>query len=836
MYKNAIGVPFGSPLLIWTCRFIMTLNFRLVLLPLLIAVTLTLAGCKSAEEKAEDYYQSGLALMASGDDDRALVEFRNTFKYNGFHKEARQAYAGILIKQGKVQEAYSQYLRLIEQYPDTPDVRQVLAEIAIGRGDWVEAERHGLAAIALTPNAPGVQAIKLALDYRKAVIARDEAARSTLAEAAETLLKTLPENLLARRITIDRAISGPNPITALPMIDAALTFEPKALEFHMLKFRLLAQSNDIKGTGDQLKAMFALFPDNTDVKSALIGWYLVQKDLDGAEAFLRQLAGDATAAPEGHLTLVQFLQAARSPEVARAELQGLITANAGTPNAELYGALDATLNFEAGQTAPAITAMEGIVKSAAASDQTRRIKAMLARMLDATENRVGARALVEEILAEDPSNVDALKLRAGWFIAEDKPGDAIVDLRAALDQTPRDAAILTLMAAAHERDGSLDLAGERLALAVEVSGAAPDTSLRYAQFLMRQGRPEVAETVLTDARRTSPADPAILRALAEYYIGQSLWPRADEAVDALAALNQPEMQAGIQGLRAAILSGQNRIDDSLALLQEQVASGDQSVAAAAMIVQTQVRAGKVEEARAYLDGVLKTTPKDPGLRILSASLDAMMGKADAAEAQYRSLLAEDPTAEPPLRLLYGQLAAAGREAEATAALDAGLKAAPKSVTLRWMKAGELERGGDIEGAIAVYDALYAEDSSNTVVANNLASLITAHHDDAASLARAEAIARRLRGSDVPAFQDTYGWIAFRRGNTDEALAHLEPAAKGLPQDALTQYHLGLLYAKLGRADDAKRQFTAALAVAGDAALPQMVDAQKQLDALKAATP
>ena len=811
-------------------------SLRLALLPLLIAATLTLVGCQSAEEKAESYYQSGLALMAAGDDERALVEFRNTFKYNGFHKEARKTYADILIKQGKVQEAYSQYLRLIEQYPDTPDVRQLLAEIAIERGDWAEAERHGKAAIALTPDAPGVVAIKLALDYRAAVLARDETARDSLAADARNLLKTQPENLLAQRIAIDRAISGPDPITALPLVEAAIKLDPKALEFHMLKFRLLAQSNDIKGTGEQLKAMFALFPDNQDVKSALIGWYLVQKDLDGAEAFLRQLAGPLTAAPEGHLTLVQFLQAARSPDAARAELASLITSNAGTPNAELYGALAATLDFEAGQTAPAITAMETIVKSATASDQTRRIKAMLARMLDATENRVGARALVEEILTEDPSNVEALKLRAGWFIAEDKPGDAIVDLRAALNQTPRDAAILTLMAAAHERDGSLDLAGERLALAVEVSGAAPDTSLRYAQFLMRQGRPEVAETVLTDARRTSPADPAILRALAEYYIGQSLWPRADEAVNALAALNQPEMQAGIQGLRAAILSGQNRIDDSLALLQEQVASGDQSVAAAAMIVQTQVRAGKVEEARAYLDGVLKTTPKDPGLRILSASLDAMMGKAEAAEAQYRSLLAEDPTAEPPLRLLYGQLAASGREAEATAALDAGLKAAPKSVTLRWMKAGELERGGDIEGAIAVYDALYAEDSSNTVVANNLASLITAHHDDAASLERAEAIARRLRGSDVPAFQDTYGWIAFRRGNMDEALANLEPAAKGLPQDPLTQYHLGMVYAKLDRRDDAIRQFTAALAVAGDTALPQMQDAQKQLDALKAVTP
>ena len=72
---------------------------------------------------------------------------------------------------------------------------------------------------------------------------------------------------------------------------------------------------------------------------------------------------------------------------------------------------------------------------------------MLAQMLSATGNAVGARARIEEVLAEDPTNVEALKMRAAWLIDEDKPGDAIVDLRAALDQAPRDAAILTLMAA-----------------------------------------------------------------------------------------------------------------------------------------------------------------------------------------------------------------------------------------------------------------------------------------------------------------------------------------------------------------------------------------------------
>ena len=122
-----------------------------------------------------------------------------------------------------------------------------------------------------------------------------------------------------------------------------------------------------------------------------------------------------------------------------------------------------------------------------------------------------------------------------------------------------------------------------------------------------------------------------------------------------------------------------------------------------------------------------------------------------------------------------------------------------------------------------------------MVANNLASLISAHRDDPDSLARAETIAKRLRGLDVPAFQDTYGWIALRRGNLDDALSHLEPAARGLPKDALTQYHLGMVYDKLGRSADAIRQFDRALALAGPDLPAPMADVAARLAALKAPT-
>ena len=813
---------------------------RVFLLASLLTASLALSACKTSEEKAEDYYQSGLSYLAKGDADRALLEFRNTFKYNGFHKEARQSYADALVSQGKAAEAYGQYLRLIEQYPDTPTVRRTLAELAVELGNWDEVERHGRAALALTPDDANLQPIRLALDYRTAVTKRDEAARDAVADEALAMLKDHPGSLILRRIRIDRLISKGGPALALPEVDAAIALAPDRLDLQMMRFSLLMKLGRAAETGVQLKAMVAQFPDNTEVRGALISWYMSQKDFDGAEAFLRSLATDPKGPAEPYLALVQLLQTARGRPVALAELDRLITDSAGTPNAELFGTMRASLIFDEGDHATAITAVETILQGATASDQTRKIKAILARMLDKSRAddpayAPRARILIEEVLAEDKTNVDGLKLRAAWAIAEDRSGDAIVDLRAALDQAPRDAQVLTLMASAHERDGDTNLVGERLAAAVEVSGAAAAESLRYAQFLMTQGRPQAMETVLTDARRVNPSNAQILQALAQYYIGQGLWGRAEEVLASMTALPLNEQgRMSVQRLRAASLAGQNRIDESLAILQEGISPGTR-VAATLAIVQTHLRAGKPVEARRQLDKALAQSPKDPVLRLLLGNLEATAGKTAEAEAIWTTLMAEDPASEPPVRLLYGLYVTSNQPQKAAALLDSALAAQPGSVTLRWIRAGTLEKSGDIAGAIAIYETLYLENSSNMIVANNLASLLASGTPDAETLARAERISRRLREQTLPAYQDTYGWIALLNGDTAVALPALMKAAEGLPRDPLTQYHLGVAYERTGKRAEAQVQYQLALDLAGpDSPLPQIAEARAALDRLKAA--
>jgi cellulose synthase operon protein C len=798
---------------------------------LLLVLTFTLSGCQSSEEKAEGYYQSGLALIAKGDEDRALVEFRNVFKYNGFHKDARKAYADILLKRGETSDAYAQYLRLIEQYPDMVEVRQIMAELALGLGNWDEVERHGTAALAIAPDVPGVQAIGLALEYRKAVLARDATAKADVVTKTKTLLEVLPANLGLRRILIDSLLQDPDPHKALAEVDKALEYAPTSFEFMLLRLRLLSLAQDIDGVGEQLKKMVALFPENEEAKTSLIRWYMQKRDFAGAEAFLRAQAGADTAPPKNHLSVVQLLNVTQSRDAGRAELARLIAANAGTPNADFFGAFLATMLFEDGNAQQAIAALDAILAKAEPSDQTRNIMAMQARMLDKTGEHDKAEALITKILAADASNVDALKLRAVWSIAGNRIGEAIVDLRAAQGQAPRDPQIMTLLASAYNRDGSLDLSGEQLAKAYEASNAAPEEALRYAGFLRSQGRLSVAETVLTDAKRNSPTNISILSTLADVLLESNKWPLASEIAATLRQIDTPQSTSLAAQLQAAILLGQNRVDEGLALLENQASESTDDVRPSIVVALTQLRAGKTIEARNFLDDALTKHPGDRQIRLLMANVDAILGNADLAETEYRALIAENPNDEQPIRLLYGLLIGADRSAEAHAVLDAGLAAQPENETLLWIKAALLERENEIDGAIEIYEQLYARNSGNIVTSNNLASMITSYRDDAASLERAATIARRLRSSDVPAFQDTYGWIEYRRGNLDEAILHLKPAANGLPNDLLAQFHFGMALADLGRKDEAIIQFRRVLELGEGKTLPQIETAQKRLTEL-----
>jgi Flp pilus assembly protein TadD len=459
---------------------------------------------------------------------------------------------------------------------------------------------------------------------------------------------------------------------------------------------------------------------------------------------------------------------------------------------------------------------------------------MQARMLEAMGNQVGARALVEEVLEEDASQIDAMKMRAGWLIQNDQADEAIVTLRSVLGEAPNDAQAMTLMAQAHERAGNRDLMAEMLSRAVEASRNAPDESLRYARHLIAEENLRTAETVLINSLRLDPDNIALLSGLGEIYMTEQDWSRLGQIIDTLKRQDNAAAKRAVNELTARQLAAQDRQGELMGFLDTLASEGASGMGAAATIVRTRLAEGDTEGALQYAREMLDANPDDANARFLLASVQAVTGETDAAEAAVRALATEYPRDPRFWLALYNIHSVQEDPEQARQAIMDGLAVSPDDLRLNWALASVMERAGEVSGAIEIYERLYAQNTNNLIIANNLASLLSTGRDDADSLTRAHEIARRLRDRNVPAFQDTYGWIAFRRGDLDTALAALEPAAVGLPGDPRVQYHLAWIYAALERDADALAQFRKVIEVVGDGPEPDfLAEVNSEIDRLSA---
>lgn len=801
---------------------------------LALSALLAVAGCDDPKEQADEFYQSGMELLQQGDVDRAIVSFRNVFRHDGEHFEARSQLAEALNSQGKTQQAFSQYLRLAEQYPDSAFTMQRLSYLAMLAEAWQEAERYGKQALELDPDADANRNIRAALGYRQAAIDNDVSAKDAFAQDAAALIEEDPADLVSRRIVISHAVAGNQPAVLLAAVEPAIALYPDNLGFYLLKLRSLEQLREEAQIEDHLQAMFSQFPDNEDVQRAFVTFYLQRGRIDDAEALLRSLAGPETGDPQKFTSVLQLITRTKGITAARAEVQRLLDVNAeNSENVLFFTAMLAGYDFNEGDQKKAISELQALLKDAPASDVSRRVKNMLADMFMRAGDQDAARALADEILTEDSANVGALKLRGQLLIQDDKPDDAIVALRQALEQNPRDVEILLILAAAHERNGNIRLQGERLAIAVDITNFGPRETRLYANFLLQQNRVDLARSLLSESRKRHPRNVPVLSLAAFLALSQNDRALVDEILADLERMsNDPQAAQVALALKSEVLLQQNRVDESLSLLQQQGNFEDTDAESVTLLIQTQLRGGRVAEAREYLDRVLATSPENEDLRLIDASLYLAEGNPEQSETVLRGILSDNPANLGAYLQLYKQLREGSRLQDAREVLSAGLENFPDSEQLLQHQASELITLGDYASGIALFESLYERNSSNLILANNLASALSTFSDTPEDLQRAAIVARRLRGTSIPAFQDTFGWIAYRQQDYGGALEYLLPAARSLPNDPLVQYHLGMTYLALDDAENARIRLEAAIEIAGpDTILPQMRNAREALDKL-----
>ncbi|WP_217354403.1 tetratricopeptide repeat protein [Ruegeria arenilitoris] len=766
-----------------------------------------MSACDSAEERAEAHYQAGLAYLEKGEVERALIEFKNVFKLNSQHKEARLTLARLERERGNVSIAYSQYLQLVEQYPDNFEGHRALSEMALETENWEDLRRYAGVAKELAPNDIEIQSLNNTLAYTEAVEAKNTAEADLTVNTAYEILNDRPDLMSARQIVIDDLVRSQDWATVLSEADTALSFAPQQDKLYDIRLRALQELHKPEEIEKQLMQMLQIFPEDTSVQQRLFEHYVNQKQLDAAEGVLRDQAEPEAPDPLSIQRLIAFLEEYRGTDAAIAELDDIIAL--GGINTPRFKTMRAVLKFQLGDTQTALGEMQELLENAERTTQTRESEVEFARMLLIVGKPQEGRAVIEQILTDDPTQTEAVKLKAAWLIEEDKIDDAIVLLRKALHATPRDSQLMTLMARAHERDGDRELMGEMLALATEVSRNAPEETLNYARHLIAEENLKVAERVLNDALYQNPENSELLLALGSVYLNLQNWERLEAALNTVRNLDDPNARQRLDELRAQMLSTQKRMDELAAFLEELANDPEFGLSADIALIRLMLTQGDVTGAIERLDELLMGNPNSLALRFVKARALTSENKLEDAEQLYRAILRDRPEATRAWLALFSLQVERERPEQAQSVLNEAVIVLPEDPDILMLQATEYERAGKLDQAITVYEKLYPISNRSLVVANNLANLLTTHRHDDESLQRAQHLVQRLRGTRIPAYQDTYGWVAYRLGNYEQALIYLEPAARALPDQPLVLYHLGKTYAAVDRPQDALRAFRAA---------------------------
>ncbi|WP_435311752.1 tetratricopeptide repeat protein, partial [Primorskyibacter sedentarius] len=208
---------------------------------------IALAGCKSEAEKAQDYYESALEFVESGDIPRARLELRNALKEQPTHLGARTELARLNMSDRNFPAAYQNYLRVSEQDPNQLEAQVNLSRISFLLNDWEAFERHSAAALKLAADDPATRIVDIAARYRQSVMAEDGPGRNAVVADAEKAQADEPDSEILRQILIDGYLQDARYEEALEQIEKAIAFEPKRQQFYMLKLQTLARIGDEQG-------------------------------------------------------------------------------------------------------------------------------------------------------------------------------------------------------------------------------------------------------------------------------------------------------------------------------------------------------------------------------------------------------------------------------------------------------------------------------------------------------------------------------------------------------------------------------------------------------------
>jgi putative PEP-CTERM system TPR-repeat lipoprotein len=684
----------------------------------------------------------------------------------------------VQLRQGDASAAAATSEQLIKAAPKAPLAKILRAQAVAGAGDLAQAKTLLEEVVSQQPDDTDARVLLGLVNFQLGNLGQAEMHLANV-------VSRQPDNVRAQRLLAEIRSRLLTPEEAL-----------EALKRSLVKAgndpALLALASQLSLQGGDREAALAYLAQVGDSEMArtpagqveLAGGYLMAGELDRAVQLLEALpeTQDDSGLRRDTLLLTALLRQGKTDEAVR-RAEAMVERN---PDSIEGRNLAAAVYASAGRTDQARAQLEAILKL---QPDNLGAKISLGRLDLATGELDAAAGRFEAVLAQDPKNLVAQLGMSAVGIERKDPKEAERWLLKARDDHPQSA----------------------------------EARLALSQYYLAQRDFGEARKAAAEAVKLAPDDAAAANALGLAELGAGDSGAALEQFSRAVKLAPRAYGYSLNKARAHVQ--RKEPGPAFEAIDSVLKDAPGFLPALALGASTALQFGQVERAAGYVERLRLAAPGAPIVPRLEGDLAMAQKRYKDAVADYAR--AADLATDTPLVVAQFEAARKAGLPNPQKYLESWLAQHPSDVAARVALAEYLSGAGGGGRAIAEYEAALKLSSGNPVLLNNLAVLYQQQGDPRAL----ETAERAYSGApNVPAIQDTYGWILVGAGQVDQGLKLLRSSAKALAGVPEAQYHLGAALAKKG--DTAEARSILEAVVAGQAPESVKADARKVLATLK----
>lgn len=782
-----------------------------------IALTISLAGCRSDDEKVQGFMTRATEYSEAGQYNEAIIEFKNALQIDPNIAGAHEGLAKAYLQSNQIMEGFWELSETVRLDPDNIDARLTYATLSLAAKRNEDALEQAEAVIALDPeNAPA----HLLLGQIYLNLGRlDE-----VAAPLERAIELQPDDASYRAVLASYYSSYDRPEDAEKQLLEGVRRDPRPLLWTMLGRLYFDQSrfdesqaafqNALTLATEEAAAAGSEQTEPADLAQAyqnLASFHFQRDDADAGVAILEE--GIEKSRNRGELIglLARYYRSQGDDEKATELIEKSTEIDPTDPDPFLTVS---NLRGQAGNLEGALAAAEQAIAADPTYAKARLRKAELlidmgARSDDQAKVDEG-RAIVDEVLAGDPTNPDGLFVLAKVEIAAKNLDAGLTALRSAIDARPNWPQAHFVLGSALLLSDDAQRARAELARAVELDPGLLDARRLLAQVHAQLGEHEYAIEQGNRYLEVRPTDDRTRITVAQSMVRLG---KLDEAIELIEVI--PE--------------DRQTVDVLFALGRLQAAKGDAPAARATMLKADALRPhnakilsvlldldrseGKIGNSVKRVNDAVAANPEDAELWELKGLVAMSTGDITAAEKAFEKSIELDPGSLSSYQQLARIYAGTGRTKETITLYEQAVETQPDNAGANHFLGVLYEMNGQTEKAKRQYELALAADDSLGESKNNLAYLMAESGTD---LDRALKLAQEAKASmpDSANAADTLGWVLYKRGVASAAVGYLREAVQvANPEDPAIgeiRTHLSLAYEATGEIDKAIASLEAAL--------------------------